>query len=360
MTKHEYLTALDHALRRLSAAEREAALSFCEEMIDERIESGFTEEAAVAAMDEPAKMAEKLAMDIKQSAREAAAPIQTSANDAAAPSQPLTNEWQKMILRCDGKSLNHIDLQTRNMPITVRPAKDSQVTLTYFTRLKNVHEAKVEGDTLTLREVSKEEFHLFNFFSPSFSREGVTLEVPADLMVNLHLQTKNAPLTLQDLGMLMHVSLQTSNGPLTLHNIRCISLSAKTSNGPMKLQDVQAKQGVEATTSNGSMTAWRCRCPGDFTLHTPNGPVKAEECTSGGHLSLTASNGPIKVYQVDGAGMTLATSNAPIAGNLPGPQSRWQISSRTSNGHNSLPFEQMGEKPLSVHTSNASIKINFT
>lgn len=349
MTKHEYLTALEKAMIRLNEAEREAALSFCEEMIDDRMEMGLTEEAAVAAMDEPAAMAEKLAVDIKQ-----------STTQPAAEAQPLSNVWQKMVLRCDAAGLNHIDLQTRNMPMKVVPATDGRVTLTYFTRAQNVHEAKVEGNTLSLREIiSNKEHRLFSFFTGAACREGVTLEMPADTMVNLTMQTKNGGMSLENMNMLMHISLHTSNGGLSVKSTRCISAEIATTNGGLALSDVESKQSLDAGTTNGGVAVRNCRCPGEIALHTTNGGMAVEDCIAGGKLTITSTNGGMKVKRINGSAVTLATSNAAITGALPGPQSQWQIESHTSNSHNSLPIDQPGEKPLNVHTSNAPIKIWF-
>ena len=57
--------------------------------------------------------------------------------------------------------------------------------------------------------------------------------------------------------------------------------------------------------------------------------------------------------------MTLKTSNSSIRGQMPGAQADWAIDSRTSNGKNSLPKQQPGGKPLTVHTSNGSIDVHF-
>ena len=57
--------------------------------------------------------------------------------------------------------------------------------------------------------------------------------------------------------------------------------------------------------------------------------------------------------------VSLRTSNASIRGVLPGSRQDWQIDSGTSNGKNSLPASQPGQKPLSAHTSNGSIQITF-
>lgn len=349
MNKEMYLNELKKALSGLNEQEKEAALAFCTEMIDDRVEAGLTEEAAVNAMDAPAQMAEKLAVDFKQ-------PPQAAASFAP----PQSNEWQKMVLRCAPEGINHINLQTTNMGIKAIPSKDGQITLTYFTRAQNIHEATVEGDTLILREIkSVSSRNFFSFFSGPGCREGVTLELPADMMVNLKMQSKNGGLSLSDMQMLMHVDMHTTNGGLSVSRVNCISLDIKTTNGGLALSETKAKTFFDAGTTNGGLAVKDCFCPLDLSLHTTNGGVAVANCVSQKHLSIRSSNGGMKVHNLNGASLALHTSNAPITGTLPGPQSLWQIESHTTNGRNNLPASQPGEKPLSVHTSNGSIHIIF-
>jgi len=51
MTKHEYLTSLKRSLRPVKRAEREKSLAYFGEQIDDRMEEGLSEEAAVAGLE---------------------------------------------------------------------------------------------------------------------------------------------------------------------------------------------------------------------------------------------------------------------------------------------------------------------
>lgn len=351
MNKMDYMKELNKALSGLNPQEKEMALRFCEEMIADRMESGLTEEAAVNGMESPREAAEKLMAEIR---------LQP---DTTAPTtaQPLTEEWQKMQLTCEPDRLNNIDLQAGNMGIKVIPAKDGQVTLTYFTRIQNVYIAKVEGDTLLLREQKSESRRsLFNLFgSITGPHASVTLAMPTDLMVNLTLHTKNGGLSLTGPQQLMQVEMSSTNGGVAVNQVKCIALSAHTTNGGVAAAQVEAKRSFSFTTTNGGMAARDCLSGGDLIFRTTNGGVAAENLLAHQNLSLSSNNGSIKVAALDAAAIHLHTTNAAISGTVKGPQSAWQIDSHTTNGKNSLPPFQEGEKPLSVHTSNASIRLGF-
>ena len=57
MNKTEFLTAVRHSLRGLSAADIKGHIDFLSEMIDDRIEEGMSEAEAVAAMGTPEEVA---------------------------------------------------------------------------------------------------------------------------------------------------------------------------------------------------------------------------------------------------------------------------------------------------------------
>ena len=60
MTRSEYLQALRGALSFLDAAALDTAVNFYDEMIEDRMEDGMSEEAAVASLEAPETIAAKM------------------------------------------------------------------------------------------------------------------------------------------------------------------------------------------------------------------------------------------------------------------------------------------------------------
>lgn len=60
MTKIEYLKMLKRALRPITRAEREKSLAYFSEVIDDRMEEGISEEAAVAELESIEAAAERI------------------------------------------------------------------------------------------------------------------------------------------------------------------------------------------------------------------------------------------------------------------------------------------------------------
>ena len=64
MNKQSYLEQIRRLLQRLPEEDRERSLAFYAESIDDRMEDGLSEEAAVASMESPEKAAETILMDM--------------------------------------------------------------------------------------------------------------------------------------------------------------------------------------------------------------------------------------------------------------------------------------------------------
>ena len=64
MDRQAFLTALEAQLRRLPEQERQQSLRYYEEMIEDRMEEGMDEQAAVAAMGDVAEIAQEVLMDL--------------------------------------------------------------------------------------------------------------------------------------------------------------------------------------------------------------------------------------------------------------------------------------------------------
>lgn len=64
MNKQSYLEQIRRLLQRLPEEDRERSLAFYAESIDDRMEDGLSEEAAVASMENPEKAAETILMDM--------------------------------------------------------------------------------------------------------------------------------------------------------------------------------------------------------------------------------------------------------------------------------------------------------
>ena len=356
MTKQEYLNQLQQALAFLDDEARDAAVDFYTEMLEDRLENCPNEAQAVAEME----TADSIAARLRAENARREAPV--SNPDSA------KGEYEKKTLSCPAAALTAIRLRAQNKPIIINPCEGDAVTLTYYTNRYDPYTAGVEDGVLYLRPEKSSEggalrtfgFH-FSLFGFSFSQESmdVTLSMPKDLLVDLTAETSNDGVELAGFTALCDVTLRSSNARIDVRNVECKSLLAKTSNSRVILESLHGRRFVSGETSNARLCASQVCSDGDLTLTTSNARVEAQQAHAAGKVTIRSSNGSLRVEDVNGAAVSLRTSNAAISGTLPGAMRDWAIESKTSNGHNSLPKSQPGEKPLEVQTSNAGIKLGF-
>ena len=98
-------------------------------------------------------------------------------------------------------------------------------------------------------------------------------------------------------------------------------------------------------------------------MESTNGALRLKDVQADEKLVAHTTNGSIHFEEIDAKDIQLKTSNASIKGTLRGKGTEYAIESGTSNGKNSLPSKwnqsDSATKRLSVHTSNANIKVAF-
>ena len=292
--------------------------------------------------------------------REAADSAQTSASPSGG--------YEQMTLSCPADQLQGVRLDCWDMPIQISPAAGREAELIYYTCESDPYEAFIQDGIMTLRrkqaDRSKGRFSLSILgglikLNWSGNAPTVELKLPQDALVDLTARTTNGSIRAEGLSALCDVALKTSNGRIMLNDLSCKALEAQSSNARIVLERVSGKQPIRCSTSNGRIEARQVKTGGSLILTSSNGRIVAHDAQAREELRLTTSNSAIEVGQLSAGEVNLTTSNGSISGILPGHMNDWAIRSRTSNGHNSLPKDQPGSRPLNVRTSNGSINLRF-
>lgn len=336
-------------------------------------------DSVFSALGEAGKAVNQMADKFNEKAAAHSAQIEKSAEYAQEKSESFVDaakswaeeqsfgDYEKKVLVCPADQLRAVQLSAGDMPIRVLGSDGGEAVLTYYTCDSDPYEAEVQDGKLILRRLEKYRgparfmvtmlggmVRLWNKSCPT-----VELTLPRSALIDLSAHTTNASIKAEGLSALCDVEIKSSNGRIELKDIVCKSLSSATSNARQTLENVRSKQGFRASSSNGRIEGRGLRGGNDLVLVTSNGRIVLEDSQAHGEISLTTSNDSLEIRRSDAAAVALRTSNSSIRGTLPGPQSAWAIQSATSNGHNSLPRAQEGQKPLNVRTSNGSIDLHF-
>ena len=324
-------------------------------------------------MDRAVDQAQQAARDAEASARQKAEDALDALEEgrgrvwtASKEGTGASGAYERRVLTCPESQLRAVRLSAANMPIEIIPCQEGQATLVYYTSAQDPYTASVLDGVMTLEREKKENSQDFFtwlvggirlMWKTSFPT--IELHLPAAALADVSARTGNASIKARGFSALCRVDLHTSNSRIALEDICCKSLEMKTSNGRLALERVESKEEFRGKTSNSRIEGKHLRSGRDMILETANGRVQLEGAAARGDMRLKTANGSITVSRLQARGITLKTSNGSIQGVLPGRQADWQIESGTSNGNNSLPRQQPGEKPLSAFTSNGSIRLAF-
>ena len=368
MNKNEYLITLAAKLQKLTDDPRKiypelkSMIEFYQEMVEDKIEDGMTEEEAVAAMETPDEIVERLKREFGEMAVEESA--------AEAPVQPAENS-RVMRREYNPDKVNMVRVIDGDH--SVKLLRGAQVAVNYEDDPNGKYEVSLEGGVLTLKYTAEKRSFFRNIFGWRQKAAEVTVELPngwegiadirtanaavsASVAINeLMMHTSNGTIVLEDTT-IRRINGNTSNGALRLENVTCGEMELGTSNGRIVAQDITGKT-VKLTSGNASVNV-HAATVNDLFIKSSNGGLRIEDVT-GGKLHAQTSNGSVKVSGINAEDVTLISSNGSISGDICGEMSDYAITSKTSNGKNNLPNGTAGARKLDVRTSNSNIAIEF-
>lgn len=333
MKKQDYLNQLQLTLEASDFGPVEEAISYFNEILEDRIqEEGMDEEAAIATMESPEEVARKL-VHSKSSA--------TAGTQAA--DTPLDEPFISgvRIINAKAEQVRKIIIRDRNMRLKIRGWSRDDIELQHpeTERIRYDFTLK-DGEMALIRQPMEFSFSLLLFKDSDPSMREVNLFVPHELAAEMDLRTSNARVDAKNFAIWGKASFTTSNAKMDFENIGAKDFVIKGSNGAIDLEKIQSKHGLTVTSSNGKIKLER--------VHAPDAVI------------LKTSNARISVEDVDTAALEMGTSNGRIEGKLPGRRSDYSIVSGTSNGKNNLPRQQEGgSKTLAAKTSNGRIEVSF-
>ena len=375
MTREQFLNDLKAALADMQEEEREGVLSYYAEMIDDRMEAGMTEEAAVKAM-EPVQ---EIASRVLEEAGVPAGNKQKAADD------------KRQEIRRPASAIRELRVQAENKRVTVEAGEDEEIVLRYMIGSNDIFQLHEDDGVLTLEhkmrpvssfinEKSGEGFSLesilsgvgkfisslgerivsdggvFNYEAPE---NEIEITLPKTMLAQLTVSTSNSRIAVGDITFAQPLRLSTSNAYIKLDDVNCAQkITCATSNSRIALDDVNARS-ARLTTSNGRITLSDLYIREELEAVNSNGSVTVKNSTAEGRVSLSSSNGRIELEAVSAPDYTLKTSNGMVGGTLKGNAAEYTITSSTSNGNNLLGNRAGGDKRLNVHTSNAPITLKF-
>ncbi|MBO4836816.1 MAG: DUF4097 family beta strand repeat protein [Clostridia bacterium] len=375
MNREQFLNALRKALQGMEPDEAESVIAYYSEMIDDRMEAGMSEEAAVKAMEPVKEIAGRVLEE----------------GGFSDEKQRKESDAERQEIRRPAENIKEVFIQAEGKRVRIVSDDDADgVTLHYRIGNGDIFRLHEEEGVLMLEhklrpvssfvnERSDENVTLESiiggigrflsslgdrvasggFFGNEAPENEIEVVLPRSFFGRLRVSTSNARISVGQLVCGQEVSLATSNGRITLEDIECTrGITCVTSNGRISLADVNA-ESAHLSTSNGRITLQDVFVHGMLEAHNSNGAIEAEDTGADQCLHLGTSNGRIAVEGISSPDIVLKTSNGAVTGKIRGQKQDYTVCSATSNGTNSLGSFPGGGKALRVNTSNASISVDF-
>lgn len=313
MNKSEFLYELRNRIRSLPTDEAERAIAYFEEIINDRIDEGMTEEAAVISLGSIESIAAELSAE----------------HPADEPGGYGEDEVREIVV------------EDTNCAVILRTEPGTQVLIDYTENEKKHYKISLVDGRLIVRGIA--EVGIFNIIRlwPGMMQTELVVTVPQEFVGAITLRTRNANITAADAVIDGDLTMKTTNATITATELSVKgSLALQTSNGRVNIENVDATSIHTKTT---------------------NGRIEVAHVNVSSVLTLETSNASVAVHDVEAAeSIFLRTTNGKISGDLRGDLRDYSVRSRTSNGRNSLPTELPGgQKLLEAYTSNAAIDIKF-
>lgn len=347
MNKETFLEELRASLVDLSDREREDAIAYYDEWIDDRMQDrGCTQEEAVEHLGPTAAIVSGI-LEARESA-EKKPPVRAEASEGFKTLSVGADEVRRVLIR------------TKNTRLAIKPAAGNDVTLRYSEGEYHSYDCTLENGLLTLELRPQARLVIFGIHLLSSSDHIIELNVPGDFAAAIDAQTGNASVTMENVSLWGTLKLRTSNARAEATGLSAKEIDIRSSNGKLFAGRLRSGGSMNLRTGNGRIEATNLVSKGQMTLETTNARVEAEQLLSDESIRIQSSNGPLHVSKLYADSLSLITSNGSISGSLPGRAEEYTVHGGTSNAKNSLknhPFS--GSRQLEARTSNGGIKLAF-
>lgn len=348
MNKEQFLATLRRLLRELMPDERERILAYYREMIEDKVESGQTEEEAVQSLGNVYALAQKILVENPNRRPRntgkialitvfsilgvciiasivigfgAAHAVQSQLSGAFAASRYSDNYvYKTKTEKSDG--VGNVVIHAENKAVVIEPGSAGQIQVNYAEDAYERYDFSTENGTFSVNNT--ESGRGWTNWSNgwrwwSSNRPTITLMLPKDYTGTILVDTTNSYIKASNFAGLGKLRCETENSAITVNDLSAKDLEFRTKNAAINCTNVTASEKIDAGTTNAQIGL--------------NGIASPD--------------------------ISLQTKNALISGLIRGQEDDYTISAQTTNAISNLKDRAGGKNKLTVETTNAIIDVRF-
>lgn len=372
MTKDEFILTLQNALSGMPRADLERTVQYYREMIEDRMEEGMGEEAAVADVGDPIELAAAIRkMPAKRTAvstpKEPKAPKERKPMSAGKKAALVICA---VLLVCAGlgcilgsmnlgrskvmekeyafadANISSLEIESGSAEVELRHASNGICTVRCAQGANREYKVWVDEGTLHIERVRK-----WSLFPVSLTEDKIEVYLPDREYETLWIRSDSGGVSVPEGFRFDNAILMASSGGVTFTADAAYELNIQTSSGGAAVRGA-SPDSLFLSCSSGGVVLSDC-APGEITLHSTSGSVKAEHvrcktfdssCTSGsqkfsdviveGLLRIDGTSGSVKLDDCDAGEVFIEVVSGSVSGNFLTPK---QYDLRSTSGSISAP-----------------------
>ncbi len=345
MNKEQFLAALGRRLGRLPPDERERVLAYYREMIEDKVESGETEEEAVFGLGNIASLTRRILAENPNRRPRNTAKIAMIAVvsllgacvvaaivvgsvmrysgfrfriPAGAAASRVSDSYVYKTQEEKADGIGTVSISAENKAVIVEPWDSDGIQVDYATDAEEHYEFSTNGGTFSVRNTESgwDRSHRWGWGD---NAPTITVRLPKRYSGTVFVDTTNSSVKATDFENLGDLHCVTTNSEITVKNLTAKDLEFQTQNAAIELTNVAAAEKISAETQNAQIGLDGISAP-DISLHT---------------------------------------QNALITGTIRGREEDYTVEAHTTNAISNLRNRSGGSKKLLVETTNAIISVSF-
>ena len=389
MNKEQFLAALRARLTQLPPADLEKTLQYYREMIDDRVEEGMSEAAAVVDVGDPAELAaailqkpaaqagrgeggtmsrtKRILLSICAAVMAVAGVLLVGDGTVrAAAVISGGKDASKEYSFASGEVIRSLEIESGAAQVKLLPASDGVCRVRFAGNAARNYKVWVNEGTLHVERVNR--WSLFGF---SLKEDSLQIDLPERAYESLWIKSSSGGVDLPrdfrfrvaivktssgGIGCAADVTeemnLQASSGGISVSGASPASLFVSVSSGGIALSDMQPGS-VELHSSSGGMRVSGVRCSA-LRAECSSGSIRLSDVIADGSIDLDCSSGSIKLDDCDASELRIECTSGSVSGHLLTPKV-WSASS--TSGSVRVPADGSGGV-CNVHTTSGSIRFD--
>ncbi|MCR5611082.1 MAG: DUF4097 family beta strand repeat-containing protein [Clostridiales bacterium] len=377
MDKKHFLKALGRALGTLPREEKNRALSYYREMIDDRVESGLSEEAAIASMDE----VDKIAAEIKADAAERGVNV----NRRSAGKTILVlfiallisamliaglvavfslfmgvegctdgGEWIRKTMQFEASEFKDLDVDLSSYKLYVGVSEDGKAHIEYYENDRVTFDIGAAGGVLKIKQKVKPLF----FFGTFSNDRQMLLLLPESFNGRADLECTSGEIRIDAVKTAGEVTIDVTSGTAIIYDSSAQSFDLELTSGRIVAGRIECAGRFAVDGTSGNILLENVSCS-DLHTHVTSGRIELKSIVTGS-ARIEATSGNVSLESFDSGDTRIDLTSGTVTGTLVGNINDYTIESHMTSGKNSLPGNYgNGARKLYAELTSGTINISF-